>query len=65
MKGSLRVRDGMYYAVISYKNELGQYKQKWITTGLKERGNKKAAQKILEEEIEKFQTLETSSAFSL
>ena len=24
----------------------------WITTGLKERGNKKAAQKILEEEIE-------------
>lgn len=55
MKGSLRVRDGMYYAVISYKNELGQYKQKWITTGLKERGNKKAAQKILEEEIEKFQ----------
>lgn len=55
MKGSLRVRDGMYYAVISYKNELGQYKQKWITTGLKERGNKKAAQKILEEEVEKFQ----------
>lgn len=55
MKGSLRVRDGMYYAVISYKNELGQYKQKWITTGLKERGNKKAAQRILEEEVEKFQ----------
>lgn len=55
MKGSLRVKDGMYYAVISYKNELGQYKQKWITTGLKERGNKKAAQKILEEEVEKFQ----------
>lgn len=55
MKGSLRVKDGMYYAVISYKNELEQYKQKWITTGLKERGNKKAAQKILEEEVEKFQ----------
>ena len=55
MKGSLRVKDGMYYAVISYKNEHGQYKQKWITTGLKERGNKKAAQKILEEEVEKFQ----------
>lgn len=55
MKGSLRIRDGMYYVVISYKNELGQYKQKWITTGLKERGNKKAAQKILEEEVEKFQ----------
>ena len=54
MKGSLRVRDGMLYAVISYKNNLGQYKQKWITTGLKERGNKREAQKILEAELEKF-----------
>lgn len=55
MKGSLRVKDGMYYAVISYKNELGQYKQKWITTGLKERGNKKQALKILEQEVKNFQ----------
>lgn len=54
MKGSVRVRNGTLYAVISYKDNLGQYKQKWISTGLKERGNKKHAQKILETELEKF-----------
>lgn len=54
MKGSVRVRNGTLYAVISYKDNLGQYKQKWISTGLKERGNKKQAQKILETELEKF-----------
>lgn len=54
MKGSVRVRNGTLYAVISYKDNLGQYKQKWISTGLKERGNKKQAQKILEIELEKF-----------
>ena len=54
MKGSVRVRNGSLYAVISYKDNLGQYKQKWISTGLKERGNKKQAQKILETELEKF-----------
>ncbi len=47
MKGSVRVRNGTLYAVISYKDNLGQYKQKWISTGLKERGNKKQAQKNL------------------
>ena len=54
MKGSVRVRNGTLCAVISYKDNLGQYKQKWISTGLKERGNKKQAQKILETELEKF-----------
>ena len=62
MKGSVRVRNGTLYAVISYKDNLGQYKQKWISTGLKERGNKKQAQKILETELEKF-TLHPSSKY--
>ena len=55
MKGSVRVRNGTLYAVISYKDNLGQYKQKWISTGLKERGNKKQAQKILDEKLSTFQ----------
>ena len=42
MTGSLRVRKGVYYAVINYKDTYGNYKQRWISTGLKERGNKKA-----------------------
>ena len=54
MKGSLKVKRGIYYAVINYKDEFGKYKQKWISTGLKERGNKKEAQKFLEEQLKIF-----------
>lgn len=54
MKGSLKIKRGYFYAVINYKDNYGKYKQKWFNTGLKERGNKKQAQKILETELEKF-----------
>ncbi len=54
MTGRVAVRNGNWYAVISYKNSLGQYKQKWINTGLKERGNKKAAQKFLDEQMQSY-----------
>lgn len=37
MNGSLRIKKGFYYAVISYKDKFGNYKQKWIATGLKEK----------------------------
>ena len=54
MTGSLRVKNGTYYAVISYKDEYGIFRQKWISTKLPERGNKKEAQKILNKEMELF-----------
>jgi len=54
MNGSLRVKNGIYQAVISYKDSEGRYKQKWISTGLKERGNRKEAKKFLEAQLEKF-----------
>lgn len=54
MTGSLKVKNGIYYAVINYKDNFGKYKQKWITTGLKERGNKKEAQKFLNKQLELF-----------
>lgn len=54
MTGSLKVRKGIYYAVINYKDHYGNYKQKWISTGLKERGNKKEAQRFLNEQLENF-----------
>ena len=54
MKGSLQLKRGIWQAVICYKDEAGKFKYKWISTGLPERGNKKAAQKILDDEIEKF-----------
>ena len=54
MTGSLRIKNGIYYAVISYKDNYGRYKQKWISTKLKIRGNKKLAKQFLEQEMEKF-----------
>lgn len=55
MKGSLKIKRGYFYAVINYKDNYGKYKQKWFDTGLKERGNKKEAQKILDEKLSTFQ----------
>ena len=59
MTGKLKVKNGIYYAVINYKDTFNRYKQKWISTGLKERGNKKEAQKILDEELAKFSIEQT------
>ena len=52
MTGKIKTRDGILYAVINYKDNYGRYKQKWISTKLKERGNKKLAKEILEQEME-------------
>lgn len=47
MSGSLQIKSGKYYAVISYKNEQGKRKQKWINTGLDVKGNKRKAEDFL------------------
>ena len=67
MTGTLKVKRGYYYAVINYKDNYGKYKQKWFNTGLKERGNKKEAQKILEDKYNKknFSRVIILSALSL
>ena len=49
IKGSLQVSHGTYYVVVNYKDEYGKPKQKWISTELREKGNKtKAKQKMKE-----------------
>ena len=55
--GCLTTRNGYFYAVIKYKDKFGNWKQKRISTGLKERGNKKQAKLFLEKELEKFNEL--------
>lgn len=55
MTGKLKVKDGIYYAVINYKTSDGKYKQKWISTKRKERGNKKLATKFLQKQLAKFE----------
>ena len=52
MKNSLIVKNGIWYGIIYYKDQFGRNKQKWISTGLKERGNKREAQKIVDKECE-------------
>ena len=62
MTGNLTLRNGLWYCVLYYKTQDGTHKQKWISTGLKERGNKKEAQLILQEKIIEFANLENKAA---
>ena len=52
--GHLSVKKGFYYCVLNYKDEYGKRKNKWISTGLTEKGNKKRAEEILIEERRSF-----------
>lgn len=47
MSGSLQIKNGKYYAVISYKNDQGKRKQKWVNTNLEPKGNKRKAEDFL------------------
>lgn len=41
MKASVQLKNGMYYVVISYKDNLGKHKAKWVSTGLKDGAGKR------------------------
>jgi len=41
MTGSLQEKCGMYYAVVNFKDENGQRKQKWVNTEIETSGNNK------------------------
>jgi len=47
MTGSLQVKNGVYYMVVNTKNAEGKRKQKWITTKLPVKGNKRKAEQQL------------------
>ena len=47
--GHLQEKNGIYYAVLSYKDPAGKRKQPWISTGVPVRkGNKKKAEQELQ-----------------
>ena len=52
--GSVQQKGGKWYAVLNLKDIDGKRKIKWISTGLPIRGNKKKAEKILEQQIDKY-----------
>ncbi|MBR1535043.1 MAG: site-specific integrase [Ruminococcus sp.] len=47
--GHLAVKSGKYYAVLNMYDEFGNRKQKWICTDLVQKGNKRKAEKILQQ----------------
>lgn len=49
--GSIQEKNGRYHMVINMPMENGKTKPKWTSTGLKVRGNKKQAQRMLEEKL--------------
>ena len=51
MRGSLAVKRGKYYMIISYKDDFGEWKRKWMATGLDEKGNKRKAEQLLQEAL--------------
>lgn len=57
MTGSVQVKKGYLYTVIYVPDETGSTKQKWESTGLKEYGNKRKADNILQERIAKYKEL--------
>ena len=52
---SLQEKNGYYHAVVNYKDDNGKRKQKWFSTKLKIRGNKKEAQAKAEEIRQSFE----------
>lgn len=54
MTGSLQIKNDTYYAVLNiYEN--GKRKQKWISTGLPVKGNKRKAERILQDKIREYE----------
>ena len=47
--GHLQEKKGYYYIVLSYKNDEGKRKTKWLPTKLTVKGNKKRAERMLQE----------------
>lgn len=54
VSGHLQEKRGYYYCVLNYQDEFGKRHQKWISTGLTVKGNKKAAEEILMKERRNF-----------
>ena len=52
--GSIQKKNGYWYCVINATDEQGKRRQKWISTGLKIDGNKRRAEKILREHLDKY-----------
>ena len=55
--GSVQIKNGKWWAVINLYDENGIRKPKWIDTSLQERGNKRKAEKILNDYLAEYNKL--------
>lgn len=55
MTGSVQEKNGKYYAVLNLIDTNGKRKQKWISTGLDTKGNKRKAEQILRDKIKEYE----------
>ena len=58
MTGSLQTKNDKFYIVINLRDANGKRKNKWISTGLEVKGNKKRAEKLLRETITEYEKRE-------
>ena len=60
MAGILQEKRGIYQCVLNYKDKEGKRKQKWISTNLPVMGNKRKAEKMLNDLIYKYYEVDLS-----
>lgn len=58
MTGSLQTKNGKYYAVINLTDTNGNRKQKWISTRLEVKGNKRKAEQFLRDKLKEYEDKE-------
>ena len=58
MTGSLQQKSGYYYMVLNFKDKYGRRKPKWISTGLKIKGNRRKAEAMLRETLSDYADIE-------
>jgi Site-specific recombinase XerD len=55
MTGSLQIKNDTYFIVLNIKNTNGKRRQKWISTGLASKGNKRRAEQRLTELLAEYE----------
>ena len=55
MAGTLQIKKGKYYIVVDEYSVNGKRKQKWIKTGLSQKGNKKKAEQLLRQTLQEYE----------
>jgi len=58
MTGSLQIKKGYYYVVLSYKSKNDIRTKKWISTGFEIKNNKRKAEALIEQYVKQYSHLE-------